>query len=432
MQMAVAVGGCTAEDADLLRRAMGSKRGVERIESLKAKLFAGMAANGISPEDSEQIYAKIEAFANFGFAESHSLSFAVLVYASSWLKLHYPGAFLAALLRAQPMGFYSPQSLVADARRHGVKVLRPDILRSRAEASLEALEEPGPREDNSEEYDAGRPPGATAAPSRGMDSCLLPEQPTPGPFDPTLPVEDHLHRRDATHAVRLGLDGVTSIGSEVAKRIVAEREENGPYLDMADLSRRAELSAEQLEALASSGALDSLGLSRREALWQAGSAALERKGQLPGTQLPVQLPLLPELSPQEGVIQDLWSTGVSTDDHPMRHVRGTLEKRGVVRIDGLADVEPGTRIEAAGLVTHRQRPQTAQGITFVNLEDESGILNVICSVGLWKRHRRVAREAVALIVRGFLERSPDGVTNLVADKLEALGLPAAPKSRDFR
>jgi len=159
---------------------------------------------------------------------------------------------------------------------------------------------------------------------------------------------------------------------------------------------------------------------------------LERQGQLPGTQLPVQLPLLPELSPQESVIQDLWSTGVSTDDHPMRHVRGSLEQRGVLRIDSLSGVASGTRIEAAGLVTHRQRPQTAQGITFVNLEDESGILNVICSVGLWKRHRRVAREAVALVVRGFLERSPDGVTNLVADRLEALGLPAAPKSRDFR
>jgi len=402
---------------------MGSKRGVERIESLKAKLYDGMAANGISKDDADQIYAKIEAFANFGFAESHSLSFAVLVYASSWLKLHYPGAFLAALLRAQPMGFYSPQSLVADARRHGVKVLRPDILRSRAEATLELLEE----------YDAGRAAGAPAASrSGGLDSCLLPEQPEPGPFRPELPAEDHLHRRDGSHAVRLGLDGVTNIGTEVAKRIVAEREENGPYRDMADLSRRADLSSEQLEALASSGALDSLGLSRREALWQAGSAALERQGQLPGTQLPVQLPLLPELSPQESVIQDLWSTGVSTDDHPMRHVRGSLEQRGVLRIDSLSGVASGTRIEAAGLVTHRQRPQTAQGITFVNLEDESGILNVICSVGLWKRHRRVAREAVALVVRGFLERSPDGVTNLVADRLEALGLPAAPKSRDFR
>ena len=417
MQMAVAVGGCTAEDADLLRRAMGSKRGREKIESLEAKLYAGMAANGISKDDADAIYAKIQAFANFGFAESHSLSFAVLVYASSWLKLHYPGAFLASLLRAQPMGFYSPQTLVADARRHGVHVLRPDVLHSLAEATLEVLDE------------ATR---AEAGQVGGMDSCLDFQQPEIGLFQQDRPREDHLHRRDGSHAVRLGLDGVTSIGTEVAKRIVAEREEHGAYRDMADLSRRANLSADQLEALASAGALDSLGMNRREALWQAGDAALEREGQLPGTHVAVQPPLLPELSPLENVAYDMWATGISTDDHPMRHARGDLDSRGVLRVDRLSQVESGTRVEVAGVVTHRQRPQTAQGITFVNLEDESGILNVICSVGLWKRHRRVARESSALIVRGFLERSPEGVTNLVADKLEPLVLTVKSNSRDFR
>lgn len=417
MQMAVAVGGCTAEDADLLRRAMGSKRGREKIESLEAKLYAGMAANGISKDDADAIYAKIQAFANFGFAESHSLSFAVLVYASSWLKLHYPGAFLASLLRAQPMGFYSPQTLVADARRHGVHVLRPDVLHSLAEATLEVLDE-------TREMELGQ--------VGGMDSCLDFHQPEIGLFQQEQPREDHLHRRDGSHAVRLGLDGVTSIGTEVAKRIVAEREEHGPYRDMADLSRRANLSADQLEALASAGALDSLGMNRREALWQAGDAALEREGQLPGTHVAIQPPLLPELSPQENVAYDMWATGISTDDHPMRHARNGLDSRGVLRVDRLSQVESGTRVEVAGVVTHRQRPQTAQGITFVNLEDESGILNVICSVGLWKRHRRVARESSALIIRGFLERSPEGVTNLVADKLEALVLTVKSNSRDFR
>ncbi len=139
MQMAVAVGNCSAADADLLRRAMGSKRGVEKIERLRSKLYAGMAENGIAPDVADSIYEKIEAFANFGFAESHALSFGLLVYASSWLKLHYPAAFLAALLRAQPMGFYSPQTLTADARRHGVEMLRPDILRSGVDAGLEAV-----------------------------------------------------------------------------------------------------------------------------------------------------------------------------------------------------------------------------------------------------------------------------------------------------
>ncbi len=130
MQVAMAVGGCTGDDADLLRRAMGSKRGIERIDSLREKLYAGMKSNGIVGADADSIYAKIQAFAGFGFAESHALSFGLLVYASAWLRLHYPAAFLASLLRAQPMGFYSPQSLISDARRHGVEVLRPDIQRS--------------------------------------------------------------------------------------------------------------------------------------------------------------------------------------------------------------------------------------------------------------------------------------------------------------
>ena len=139
MQIAMVIGGCTGDDADLLRRAMGSKRGVEKIDRLRATLYEGMAAHGITGEEADDIYARIQAFANFGFAESHAISFALLVYASSWLKLHYPGAFLAGLLRAQPMGFYSPQSLVADARRHGVRVLRPDIALSGVDADLESL-----------------------------------------------------------------------------------------------------------------------------------------------------------------------------------------------------------------------------------------------------------------------------------------------------
>ena len=155
MQVAMAVGGCTGEDADLLRRAMGSKRGIERIESLKEKLYAGMASNGIDPATADEIYLKIQAFANFGFAESHSLSFGLLVYASAWMRLHYPGVFLAALLRAQPMGFYSPASLTADARRHGVEIRRPDINASLVDPTLEPVARC-----------AGRRRGCRAAPTR--------------------------------------------------------------------------------------------------------------------------------------------------------------------------------------------------------------------------------------------------------------------------
>ncbi|QEE61088.1 error-prone DNA polymerase [Salinibacterium sp. dk2585] len=411
MQMAVAVGGCSAEDADLLRRAMGSKRGIERIESLKAKLYEGMAGNGITGKVADDVYARIEAFANFGFAESHSLSFGVLVYASSWLKLHYPGAFLAALLRAQPMGFYSPQTLVADARRHGVQVLRPDILRSAADATLE-------------------PVGPDAA-ATGDDACRSFTQPPVAPFDRSQP-DPIDHRRDGAFAVRLGLAGVTSIGASLATRIVAEREEGGPYRDLADLSRRVGLSTEQLEALASAGAFDSLGMSRREALWDAGAAAQERPGTLEGTSVSIQPPLLPMLSPAEQVAYDLWATGVSTDDHPVRHIRPHLDRRGAWPISRLETGESGRRIEIGGVVTHRQRPQTASGMTFLNIEDETGMLNVLASKGVWARYRRVARESPALIVRGILERSPDGVVNLVADRFEALRMPVRTESRNFR
>ncbi|WP_395243137.1 error-prone DNA polymerase [Agromyces sp. MMS24-K17] len=428
MQMAVAVGDCTPADADLLRRAMGSKRGVERIETLREKLYAGMAANGIDQGTSDEIYAKIQAFANFGFAESHALSFALLVYGSSWLKLHYPAAFLAALLRAQPMGFYSPQTLTADARRHGVEVRRPDILRSGVHAGLEA----GTADDA-----AGGPGGGADAPAgplppTGRPRCADPVQPPVGDFDRDAPDHSADHRRDGAFAVRLGLADVSSIGTATAERIVAERERGGPYRDMADVSRRAGLEAAELEALAAAGAFAGFGLDRRRALWLAGEAAQDRAEYLPGSVVVVQPPLLPMLTPTEQVVYDLWATGISPDDHPIRHIRDRLDERGVVRVDRLREAESGRRIEVGGVVTHRQRPATASGITFLNLEDESGTVNVIAGVGVWTRYRRIAREAPAMIVRGILERSRDGVVNVVADRFESLTVSAPSRSRDFR
>ncbi|MHA7209256.1 error-prone DNA polymerase [Arthrobacter sp. MDT1-65] len=419
MQMAMVVGGCTGADADLLRRAMGSKRGEERIDSLKAKLYEGMASNGITGDVADTIYDKIHAFANFGFAESHSISFALLVYVSAWLRLHYPGAFLASLLRAQPMGFYSPQTLVADARRHGAVVLRPDILHSGVHADLEPLEGYDPPEDPRER-------------TTGMGCCIEDEQAPVGYFDPGTPFDSAPHRRDGNFAVRLGLASVESLGVKLAERIVVERERNGPYEDMPDLARRTGVNAGQLEALAASGAFDSMGLSRREALWNAGPASTERAGQIKGTAVYIQPPLMPELSDIDKVGSDLWSTGITPDDHPVRHARGRLQRRGALTAVQLKTAESGRRIEVAGVVTHRQRPATASGITFMNLEDETGLVNVICSVGVWQRYRRVAREASSVIVRGVLERSSEGVVNVVADRIEVLQLKATTRSRDFR
>ena len=413
MQMAMAVGGCTGEDADLLRRAMGSKRGVEKISSLRATLYEGMAGNGITGDLADEIYEKIEAFANFGFAESHSISFALLVYASAWLKLHYPGAFLAALLRAQPMGFYSPQSLVADARRHGVRVLRPCVLRSGADAVLEPVED------------------TTAVPA-GRPGCLDHEQPAVPDYDRSLPVDDAGHRRDAGLAVRLGLADVRAIGAGVAERIVTEREQFGPYRSMNDLARRAGLNTEQLESLATAGAFDGLGLARREALWSAGEAAADTDQHLRGSLESVQPPLLALMTPVEQVAYDLWATGVSTDDHPIRHARVALTARGALAANQLATSESGRRVEVGGVVTHRQRPATANGVTFINLEDETGNVNVVVGVGVWTHFRRIARESPALMIRGILERSPEGVVNLIADRFEPLTVAAHTSSRDFR
>jgi error-prone DNA polymerase len=446
MQMAMAVGECTGEDADLLRRAMGSKRGVERIESLREKLYAGMATNGLVGQAADDIYARIQAFANFGFAESHSLSFGLLVYASSWIKLHYPAAFLAGLLRAQPMGFYSPATLTGDARRHGVEVLRPDLLRSGAEAVLEPMSDgSGPEQELRREQDHTSPerPVFAEAPvfgtgaersgaPTGMDACTHRIQPPVGIFDRDEPDESAAHRRDGRFAVRLGLAAIKGIGGTVAERIVAERGSAGPYRDLRDLVRRAGVTQAHLEALATAGAFECLGLSRREAIWLAGSAALDRAEFLPDSIVSVQPPLFTDPTSYERLASDLWATGISTDDHPLIHYRSGLDARGVLTSSELRSHESGRRVEVAGLVTHRQRPATASGITFINLEDEHGLVNVICSVGMWNKYRRVVRDAPALIVRGMLERSVEGVTNLVADQFEDLRVGLGHKSRDFR
>ncbi|WP_428995025.1 hypothetical protein [Kribbella qitaiheensis] len=402
MQMAMAVGGIDGDEADLLRRAMGSKRGVEKISSLKTKLYAGMASNGITGELADEIYDKIEAFANFGFAESHSISFALLVYSSTRFRLHYPAAFLAALLRARPMGFYSPQSLTADARRHGVEVRRLDLDRSGVDAELEHL------------VDGQELTGPTGDPV-----CLVDPQPVVGPYDPKAPFETATHRRDGAYAVRLGLAGVRTIKDKGAALIVAERDAGGPYASMVDLVRRTGINSSQVEALATAGAFDGFGLERRQALWEAGRAAQERPGQLAGVRSAGPPPMLPGMSGIETDMADLWSTGITTTGHPMQHARDQLRAAGVRSSAELKQAPTGRRVRVGGVVTHRQRPATASGVIFMNLEDETGFCNVIVSVGVWTKSAAAARGSSALIATGRVERAGD-VVNLVVDRLEQL------------
>jgi error-prone DNA polymerase len=290
------------------------------------------------------------------------------------------------------MGFYSPQSLVDDARRHGVEVRRPDINLSDAAATLETTPDTRLRSET------GEPPQLW-----GLG----------GP------------------AVRQGLSSVRTLGEDLAKAVQDERRAHGPYRDMTDLARRTGCATAHLEALATADAFASFGLTRREALWAAGAAAQDKPDKLPGTVVGTDAPTLPGMGEVDLLVADVWATGLSPDAHPAQFIRDEFGKAGALAIARLGEVEAGTRIRVGGIVTHRQRPATAGGVTFINLEDETGMLNVTCSPGLWQRYKRVARSSAALIVRGRLEKA-EGVLNLVADRLEAVTPPVSPASRDFR
>ncbi|MFD7024876.1 error-prone DNA polymerase [Promicromonospora sukumoe] len=396
MQMAIDVAGFSGKEADQLRRAMGSKRSVERMEALRARLFAGMTANDVPGDVQEEIFEKLKAFADFGFPESHAYSFAYLVYASSWLKVYHPAAFYAGLLAAQPMGFYSPQSLVADARRHGVRVLRPSVAASRVLSSVERV--------------------PVASPVEPVETSSV----------------AHLVHADPTLVVRMGLESVRGIGKDKAEEIVAARDGvPAGFASLRDLVQRVELSTAQLEALATGGALEPFGVERREGLWAAGALGQEGPTTLPGVSVGVEAPTLPGMSEVELSQADAWATGVTPDSYPTQHVRPGLEAAGVLTVAQAMVTEPGRRVAVGGVVTHRQRPGTAGGVTFLSLEDETGLLNVICTVGLWQRFRRVARSAQAMVIRGRIEAA-DGAVNLLAEHLAPLSLAVPGRSRDFR
>ena len=379
MQMAIDVAGFTANEADQLRQAMGSKRSTARMEKLKTRLYGGMAERGIAGPIADEIFDKMSAFAHYGFPESHSVSFAYLVYSSAWIKLYEPAIFCAALLNSQPMGFWSSHTLVRDARRHGVVVHTPDINASSDVATV--IHDPNSH-------------GALA--------------------------------------IRMGISSVRGIGGDLGRRIA----ESGPYESLEHLSRMVpQVSRSQMEALATAGAFtESFGVDRRDALWEAGAYGhrpqhgQDHLDKIMGLNA---IPHLPGMAPIEEAIADLWATGVSPNGHPTVFVREQLFAKGVLCADQLLTAQHNARVLVAGVVTHRQRPMTARGMTFISLEDETGLINVVCSKGCWMRHRAVARDASALLVRGRLEYA-DGVVNIIAESLSPLFVGATVPSRDFR
>ncbi|HEX3669233.1 MAG TPA: OB-fold nucleic acid binding domain-containing protein, partial [Acidimicrobiia bacterium] len=389
---AIDIAGFSPGESDQLRQAMGSKRSHARMAVMRERLLAGMAERGITGPTAEEIATKFEAFADFGFPESHSVSFAYLVYSSSWIKLHYPTEFACALLNAQPMGFYSPHSIVRDAMHHGVEVLGPDVNESRKDCTLE--------------------PRTSGAGPVG--------HPRPG-----------WHADPSTRAVRMGLRYVRGLADALLDRIDAERDRK-PFASLSDFTRRTGAPTDAIEALATAGAFGSLGQTRRSALWAAGALRDARADKLPGLVTGVDAPALPGMTEVEETAADLWATGLTAGRHPTEFVRERLTDRGVVTVEALRELQHRSVVEVAGIVTHRQQPDTAKGVVFVNLEDETGLLNVICTADVWRRFRKVARMSPALIVRGMLERY-QGVINVVAARIEELPLTAADmvRSRDF-
>ncbi len=382
MRLAVVAAGFTPGEADQLRRAMAAWRRPGVIDRFRMKLLEGMKANGLTGEFAEHVFNQIRGFGEYGFPESHAASFALLVYASCYLKRHYPAAFCAAILNSQPMGFYAPAQLVADAKKHGVRVRGVDVNRSDPDSTLQ------------------RDPNRS--------------QP----------------------ALRLGLRTIRGLASEAAQAIADERQRRGDYRDIRDLVRRTSLGKSVLAILADADALGSLAGDRRAAIWQSLSqdTAAGRQPLLDDVEDCEPIPdQLSPMSPLEEVYADYNATGLSLKAHPISFARDELKARRCVQASELPRLRDGRHVRVAGLVLLRQRPGTAKGITFVTLEDETGSINLVLFAAVWKRFFRVARISNAWLVEGKLENRK-GVIHVIvgritdlAEEVQGLSL----RSRDF-
>ena len=404
LRIAMVAAGFSGGEAEELRRAMGFKRSAERMTAIEERLRAGMRRRGFTKEAEDQIVLHISSFALYGFPESHSASFALIAYASSYLKCHHPAAFLTGLLRAQPMGFYSPATLVKDAQRHGVEVRSVDVLFSNVQADLE--------------------PGSTDR-----------------------------HRRSLPPAVRIGLDSVGGLNRRTADRIVEERRREG-FLDLGDFVRRIAPDRDELDALAELGALSRLRGApdgRRDALWQV--AALERDprslfagreiarpakpANAPQTSTPRTTSPLQAMNEIEETLADYRLSGLTTGTHLMGHLRAALDRRGILSAAQLKETPDGSYVRIAGHAIVRQRPGSAKGFCFVTLEDETGLSNAVLTPDQAARFRVPLHQATLLEFAGPLQRV-DGVIHVRAREVIPLDLSEArtnqhmPASHDYR
>jgi error-prone DNA polymerase len=387
MKIAMVGAGFSGAKANKLRRAMASFRNHGTVGALRADFIEGMLKNGYTPDFANRCFKQIEGFSDYGFPESHSASFALLAYASSWLKCHYPDVFACALLNAQPMGFYSASSIVRDFRDHGGEVRPADINHSDWDHTLEPTERNGAR-----------------------TAC-----------------------GGGTFALRLGMRQVDGMNEDVAKRMVAVRGRG--FDSVRDLYFRARLDTGTLQRLARADAFRSVGLDRRAALWAVrglsshlgGRAAVEDlplfAAQTTGkTLVPFQHEEevdLPPLLPGEHVINDYATLSLSLKAHPVSFLRGRLNDHKILRTAALADHPADRTVRVAGLVLVRQRPGTASGVIFMTLEDESGIANIIVWPKIYEDHRRIVHGARMIVVEGTLQKEKE-VIHVIARQIADL------------
>ena len=373
MRVAITAAGFSASQADELRRSMGHKRSREKIDALSMALIDGMLKNGYSREAAEKIFLQLASFADFGFAESHAASFALLVYVSAFFKVYYPLEFYCSLLNAQPMGFYTPATIIYEAQRRGIKVLPVDVLKSNWDCAT------------------------------------------------------------AGDAIRLGFRYVKKLGP-TSKEILERELGKGPFASLEDFVYRTNLDKDSLEQLAMVGAFDCFGLKRREALWEM--LAIRKRGELEMkfAQDDTGRELLPEMGIFETVAADFRGLDLSTGPHPMSVVRENLAQRGISSAADLLDKTNQASVLIAGVVVIRQRPGTAKGFMFITLEDETGFANIIVRPNLAKQYRVELIGSSALLVQGTLEKK-DGVINVMGERFYPLHLDdkqIAFKSRDFK
>nr|WP_250812389.1 error-prone DNA polymerase [Neorhizobium tomejilense] len=386
MQIAITGAGFSPAKADKLRRSMATFKRSGRVEEFRRDFLAGMENNNYPREFAESCFSQIEGFAEYGFPESHAASFALLVYASSWIKAYYPDVFCTAILNSQPMGFYAPAQLVRDAREHGVKILPVDINRSDWDCTLEAAA-----------------------------------------FDRNAIDKRHGSMRDVIktrRAVRLGFRQVKGLAEkDMVEKLIANRGEG--YTSIHDLWQRSGLDKSDIERLADADAFDSVGLNRREALWAVrGLDARRAAEKLPLFEVADRTDLrpearvaLPEMLPGEQVVEDYRYLSLSLKAHPVSFLREEFRAMGITRSVDLLTVRNGQRVTIGGIVLVRQRPGSAKGVIFMTLEDETGVANAIVWSKIFERYRPVVMGARLVKIRGRLQ-SQSGVIHTVVEHIE--------------